>query len=383
MTNKERPECALLRAIAHCRSNDSRPEIAELAGKVTDWDAMLQLAEDHRVVPFLFVYLAKSGAKIPPDAWERLQSKYQRNLVISLANTAELIELLRSFERESIRAIPFKGVVLAKSVYGDTALRQAGDLDILIDAGDLSRAGSLLLERGYELQTPMGTDGLPAHPDGFECHFERLRDGMVTELRWRFDLVQPKFRRNLGVDWVSPYRRVTSLAGAEVPDIAPELLLILLSMHGSKHLWTRLLWICDIGHLLSSHPTLDWRTVFREARRAGLWRCTALGVLLAKRLTGCEVPEKVLHSFESDRFATGLATHFEHCLFEAPGSLPDGLVPYNVQLFSFWDRTGLFLSGELLRPNERDRAFVALPKWLEGLYYLIRPFRILWDRSPR
>ncbi len=383
MTNNERADYALLRALARCRGNDSRPEIAELAGKVTDWDSLLQLAGEHRVLPFLFVYLAKSGAKIPADAFERLQSAYQRNLVISMTNTVELIELLNSFERENIQAIPFKGVVLAKSVYGDTALRQAGDLDILIGVGDLSRACSLLLERGYELQTPMGPDGLPANPDGFECHFERPRDGMVTELRWRFDLVQPKFRRNLGMDWVNPYRRVTSLAGAEVPDIAPELLLILLSMHGSKHLWTRLLWICDLGHLLSAHPSLDWRMVFREARRAGLWRCTALGVLLAKRLTGCEVPEKVLRCFESDHFANGLARHFEDCLFEAPGSLPDGLVPYNIQLFSSWDRTGLFLSGELLRPNERDRAFVALPKWLGGLYYLVRPLRILWDRSPR
>jgi putative nucleotidyltransferase-like protein len=383
MANKAPADCALLRAIARSRCNDSEFRIADLAGKVTNWDALLRLAEDHRMMPMLFARLAQSGVKIPAGASERLQSAYQRNLVISMANTAELIALLNSFEDAGIQAIPFKGVVLAQSVYGEPASRQAGDLDILIDVRDLPRAGSTLFERGYELQTPMGPDGLPDDPDCFECHFERPGDGMITELRWRFDLVQPKFLHNLGIKWVMPYRRVTSLAGAEIPDLAPELLLILLSMHGSKHNWARLLWICDIGQLLSSHPSLDWRTVLRETRRAGLWRSTALGVLLAQRITGCQIPAKVLHSFESDYFANGLALHFENCLFHAPGSLPDGLVPYNFRLFGFWDRLRLFLSGELLRPTERDRAVVALPKWLGGLYYLIRPFRILWHRSPR
>jgi len=383
MANNAPADCALLRAIAHSRGNDSELRISDLAGNVSNWDALLRLAEEHRMMPLLFAHLAQSGAKIPAGTFERLQSAYQRNLVISMANTAELIALLNSFEDAGIQAIPFKGVVLAKSVYGEPTLRQAGDLDILIDVRDLPRAGSILFERGYELKTPMGPDGLPADPDYFECHFERPGDGMITELRWRFDLVQPKFRRNLGIKWVTPYRRVASLAGVEVPDLAPELLLILLAMHGSKHNWARLLWICDIGQLLSSHPSLDWRTVLRESRRAGLWRSTALGVLLANRITGCQVPAKVLHSFESDSSANALALHFENCLFDAPGSLPDGSVPYNFQLFGFWDRLGLILSGELLRPNERDRAVVALPGWLGGLYYLIRPFRILWDRSPR
>lgn len=381
--DKDRAEYALLRAVSSCRGENDGSPIAELIRNVSDWGALLRMAEDHRVLPMLFVRVAQSGEDIPAETLERLQSAYERNLVISMANTAELIALLGSFEGEGIQAIPFKGVVLATSVYGGPALRQAGDLDILIDRSDLARASSILVERGYELQTPVGPDGLPSDPDCFEFHFERLRDGMVTELRWRFDLVQPKFRRNLGMSWVLPYRRAASLAGAEVPDLAPELLLILLSMHGSKHCWTRLLWVCDIGRLLSSHPSLDWRTVLREARRAGLWRCTAVGVLLAQRVTGCQVPGKVLHRLESDRFANGLALHFENCLFEAPGSMPSGLVPYNMQLFGNWDRMRLILSGELLQPNERDRAVVALPRWLRGLYYLIRPFRILWDRSPR
>ncbi len=60
-----------------------------------------------------------------------------------------------------------------------------------------------------------------------------------------------------------------------------------------------------------------------------------------------------------------------------------GGVPYNVQLLGFRDRARLILSAGFLRPNERDRAAIHLPPGLDVLYYLVRPLRILWERSAR
>ena len=63
--------------------------------------------------------------------------------------------------------------------------------------------------------------------------------------------------------------------------------------------------------------------------------------------------------------------------------MPKGLVPYELRLLGWRDQIGLLLSLELVRPSKRDRALINLPKWLDGLYYLIRPIRILVDRSQR
>jgi hypothetical protein len=301
----------------------------------------------------------------------------------SVANAAELIAVLKAFDREAIPAMPFKGVVLAASTYGDLTTRPAGDLDVLVDWGHLSRATALLLMRGYELKTPVCSDGTPESAGNFEYHFERQTDGMVLELRWRLDLTYPRFRRNLGLKWVWPQRRTTMLTGAEVPNMSPERTLLVLCMHGSKHAWSRLIWICDIAQVVSSDQKLDWTQITRDARRAGLWRPLALGVLLAHRVTGVTIPEIVLRRFEADASARNMARHFQETLFDAPGSPPVGSRPYHVQLLGFRDRLRLFVSLEFLRPNERDRAIVYLPKSLHLLYYLIRPFRLLWDRSAR
>jgi hypothetical protein len=58
-------------------------------------------------------------------------------------------------------------------------------------------------------------------------------------------------------------------------------------------------------------------------------------------------------------------------------------VPYNLQLLDFRDRLRFLSSLHFLQPNERDRAVISLPHRLRALYYLIRPFRILLDRSAR
>jgi hypothetical protein len=338
--------CELLRAVA--RSSDAE-QIHRLAAKVDDWDSLLELAEEHRVVPMLFLRLSDMRTSVPPFAQARLRAEFDRNMFHSLANAAELIAVLKALEDEMIPAMPFKGVVLGASIYHDLTTRPAGDLDVLIHYKDLLRATIVLIERGYELKTPVRADGTPAQLDDYEYHFERQADGMVMELRWRFQL--SRFKHNLGMDWVWPHRRTTILAGAEVSDMGPEITLLMLCMHGSNHAWRRLIWICDVAQLLASSPGLDWREVTHQAEKSGLCRALAIGVLLAHRFAGATVPRTVLRRFDADTTAYNMAQHIHENLFEAPGSKPMGRIPYGLQLLDFHDWVRLLLSTDFLRPK--------------------------------
>jgi hypothetical protein len=376
----DRESSDLLRAMIR---RPSSAEIERLAKEIRDWNSLLKMAQKQRIIPLLHARLAGLGSSVPVATQKQLVSEYQRNVFHCIANTAELIEVLKEFDQEQIPAMPFKGVVLAASIYRDPSSRPAGDLDVLIYHRDLPRATDALLRRGYELKTEVHADGTPYASNSYEYHFERRSDGRVLELRWRLELTQPRFRRNLGMDWIWPRRRITLLAGAEVPDMSPEITLLVLCMHGSKHVWSRLIWICDVAQLLESYSDLDWREVVLEAKRKGLSRPLALGVLLAHRMGDAPVPDSILQKFESDATARRLALHFEQNLFDAPGQTPKSRLPYGVQLLGFQDRLRLVLSLDFLRPNQRDRAVVRLPKVLNALYYFIRPFRVLKDRSAR
>lgn len=380
---EESGSCELLRAIICCPPRCTLSRVHELVSTIKEWGTLIRIAQEHGLTPMLFSRVVEMRAAVPLDAWKSLKSAYDRNLYQSLSNAAELIGLLEAFDREGISAMPFKGVALGASVYGSLTLRPAGDLDVLVDYADLVQATAIVLERGFELRTPVLVDGWPAVRDYFEYVFLRPTDGLIIELRWRFDFVQAKFRRNLGMDWVWPNRRTVALAGAVVPDMDPCRGLLTLCLHGCKHLWSRAIWICDIAHLIHANPALDWGQIERESRRCGLWRPLALGLLLAHRVAGAQLPADVLRRLGSDASTRQLASHFDANLFDAPGTPPAGLVPYNVRLLGSRERLRFFLSLNSLRPNERDRAVLNLPRPLHFLYWAIRPFRILFDRTAR
>lgn len=372
----------LLLAIVREDAAPNRETLASLAQAIPDWNGLIELALVHRLAPLLFSRLNEASAPVPIQAKQRLEREYTRNVFHSIANTTELIAILRSFNELGIPAMPFKGVVLASSVYGDLSLRSAGDLDFLVFENDLQRATSALRARGYELKTETLEDGSPAKLDYFEFHFERASDGMVVELRWKLEL-QARFQRDLGMDWVWPRRGIANIAGAETPNLDPVANLLVLCMHGSKHLWSRMIWICDVARLVEAYPEIDWNEVKREAKQRGLWRTVALGVLLARRVCGASISERALREFASDRSARELATYFEQSILDEPGKTPPGHIPYSVRILDGADRFRWLLQGEFLRPNDRDLAVVRLPTVLRPLYIFVRPLRVLFDRSAR
>jgi hypothetical protein len=372
--------CELLRAVACWPSASDAAQLRSLAGKIQDWDALIALARGHRVAPVLYACLSGLEIPLPESASRELHAEQQRVLLHNLASAAELVALLALFDGARIRAMPFKGVVLAATAWGDLTSRPGGDLDLLLDEQNIEPAIRLLYDRGYRLRTVPGPDGTEIDSGENERQLLRPSDGLLVELRWRLDMVSTRFGLYLGLDWVWPSRGAATLAGAAVPTLSADAALLMLCMHGCRHGWSRLVWIMDVARMAGASAGLDWDAMMREARRVGLERALALGMLLAHQVAGATLPPGPLARFAADRTALRLAQNFSANLFRAPGVSP---AAYGFQLLDFRDRLRFLSQLNFLRPNERDQAVISLPRSLRALYYLIRPFRILLDRSVR
>src|SRR5208282_3108781 len=178
-----------------------------------------------------------------------LQSAYEANLRRSLWFTAELARIMQHFERCQVRALPYKGPVLAQELYRDVGLRSFSDLDFLISTADFDPAKRALAEIGYRPATEIS----PAAErlwlrTGYERSFDSVAGRNLVELQWA--LLSHFYAVDLAIENLQARASRTIVGGCEVPCLSPEDSLLVLCLHAAKHLWTRLIWLSDIAETL-------------------------------------------------------------------------------------------------------------------------------------
>jgi hypothetical protein len=98
--------------------------------------------------------------------------------------TSELIKVMKLLEENHINAIAFKGPVLSQMAYGDIALRQYVDLDILIDEKDLGRIFSILNKNKYKTNQNVVKKVLENQSIFHDISF--FKNNVSLEFHWKF-----------------------------------------------------------------------------------------------------------------------------------------------------------------------------------------------------
>jgi hypothetical protein len=350
----------------------------ELLAQQLDWEYLVQMARHHGVVSLVYRSLRGHTDQVPESWLMAIKASYRQAAKASLLLTGELLEVLELFAAHGIPAIPLKGPVLATLAYGDVALRQFGDLDILVRPEDVARAKMLLVARGYHRDPLLPDWQEPLH---LRTHYVSTlvqnRNHIVVELHQR---CRPRYFA-FSLDTNGLWERLVSVnvAGRPVSSLSVEDTLLFLCAHGANHWWERLAWICDIAELMRSQPNIDWKEVRARARALGAERMVLLGLLLAHDLLGADMPDIFRQAVDNDRKLVSLAAYVQERLFQNPGEAP-GLYAgthFHLSARERWlDRVRYCLGVAAVTTSE-DWSLVRLPASLSFVYSLIRPFRLL------
>lgn len=351
--------------------------IANCTASEINWDELLRQAEHHGVAPLLARNLRAHGRGVPANIEQSLRSGFEANIRRNLWFASELVRILQHFDEKAIRTVPYKGPVLAESVYGDLALRRFSDLDFLVAPSDFSRAKQALGELGYEPSVSL----TPAAErmvlqTGYELSFDSAAGKYLVELQW--GLLPHFYSVDLSANDLLQRSGRTVLGGKEVPSLSPEDLLLVLCLHAAKHFWMRLIWISDIAETLRSQ-TLDYGVVFSRARELGIVRVLGVSFWLARNVLGSAIPQQAEDLVGADP------------QIEVLGKLFAGRLASSAT-YDF-ESTEYFRLVLALRERRRDRvrylwrlvwtpgpgevAAVQLPKPLSPLYRVVRIFRLL------
>jgi len=354
------------------------PDAGRLAGSLrgaVDWSALLTLAEDHGLLALAAMRLRDcQESTVPSPIRQKLREWQRAHTLSTLSMTAELFRLLERFAASGIETLAIKGPVLSVRCHGDPGMRQYGDLDLIVRSRDIRRTTELMLGLGYEPKVP-----LPAIDAGkipgeyvFLRTETRLRVEFHTENTFRY------YPRPLQLNGLFARQACVQFDAHKVPALSPEDELILLSIHGAKHFWERLMWIADVAALATGTPQMDWERVMTSAREVGAERMLNLGLRLTMDLLHAALPQEIIVEVRSDKSAGELAVQVQRWL-PAAGAAPPGLLER--ARFRMRLRRGFFSGiSYLLRlslsPTEEDWAERAGHRRLWLLDALWRPLRL-------
>ena len=354
--------------------SDTSKQIQALAATEPDWDAIFRAASEHSLTPIFCRNIEEYGGEALPSSLRRRSSEeFLRNSCRNLALTAELFRVLEALESHGVCATPYKGPVLAAQAYGDAAMRQFSDLDIIVPQRQIVAAHDGVLALGFR---PV-ISGVEPQTGGRQVPGQyAYRNDAETLVELHTELTLRYFPGGLDLTKLVERRERVQIAGRQVLTFSPEDTLLLLCVHGSKHFWERLGWIADIAALARASRPVDWAIVIERAGKWGIRRMVLLGAGLAERLFQTPLPKEVGDYLRNDATARGLIDGICRRIFAA--------VPAELGVFSrFAFRVRMrgpvahgfpYAVRLALMPTEFDRGRQA--SYLEPLYVLLRPLRL-------
>jgi len=325
-------------------------------------------------VPLLYRRLATALGANRSAGLEAIRQQDKRNAHRTLWLTVELLNISQHLAARGLEVLPYKGPVLAESLYGNVALRQFSDLDLLVRAPDLPALRSALVELGYKPGLQLAQAAERAYlKSGYEFPFDGAQGRNLVELKWQilprfysiaFE-VDKFFERAVGVD----------VAGHKLRTLCDQDLMLVLCVHAAKHGWVQLCWLRDIAQLARSQA-LDWKALRLQAERLGIARMVAVTFLLSHRLLATALPRQL--DVQGDAAAEVLAQRIVRQIAGDAEFNPESIGYFRLMMdLRERRRDRASLAWRLwVTPSAGEWSAIRLPGPLFPLYRVVRMFRL-------
>lgn len=363
-------------------------ELRRLLRQEINWDYLFATAQAHGVLPLLHKHLVDTA--VPSHFLSRLKRESVANSQNVLHLIAKQLRVYKLFKENGIRVALFKGPLLAQIAYGEIALRQAGDIDVLINRRDFAQARALLESLDYEMTPRLTAAQLTSHLNN-HCELQFMRDEWFTVVDLHWDLAPRSFVFKLHADEVMSRLQTVTFAGTTVETFSPEDLVLYLSMHGAKHLWRRLEWIASLAETLRAIRDLNWGLLVQRAEQAHATRMLALGLRLVEKFSDVSIPSHVPARVDADSSMQRMSEQVREQLFNVCGAADSTETNlYNLRIMDRKRDALISTVRAIFVPTLPDWQAVAFPAPLHSLYYAYRPLRLskvytssLWRRMRR
>ena len=382
-----KPEIELLLYCAHNPADVDvirRQRLARLLFARLDWNFLTEFADENGMLPLFCEHLAHfPSVPIPAEISSRLREANRQHSMRALSLTAELLRICDALRAGEIAFAPWKGPALAQTAYGSPSLRQFDDLDFVAEQKSMARIYGAMESLGYVAKLPREAfvltrgRGIPGEYVFVHAHHGALAE-FHTERTLRHFPRLPRVGEML-------HRSTAVIVDSRiVPAFSPADDLLMLSVHGTKDFWARLIWVADIAATAAKLSGADWELLRAEAKSSGATRMVNVALCLAHSILSAPMNASEVEDALRDGAASGIAQQIRDYLLGITEP-PQGIVwrsRYRISVgesplkgLRYWIRL-------TTAPAEEDWRAARSVTESSAAHVLLRPLR-LWRKFAR
>jgi hypothetical protein len=268
-----------------------------------DWHYILRNAHQNRITPFLYSNLLEvDGERLVPN-WvtQALAQTYHYVGFQNLRFYEELKNILLYFKNLEIDVIVLKGAALAEIIWGNVALRQMEDIDLLVQEHDLEKVDRLLCKLGYILDEGYKSKEWYRNNHHHLAPYYKPDKGVVIEIHR--NIVSPNKLFNIDIGKMWERAQSIRIDGIDTKILGPEDFIIHLCLHISYCD----LFIGKIRNLIDLSQTIryygeriNWDWITKEANEKKFTNFIYYPLYLARNILNARIEREILDRFRDN-----------------------------------------------------------------------------------
>ncbi len=260
--------------------DETEKKIEYLVRSDLNWDYLFQIASKHGLRPLLYWQLHNiCPDEIPSEFMYNLKEFLSNNAAKNLFFMKEIIDIVKTLNDHHIESVPYKGPILAQQVYGNLTMREFGDLDLFVKQEDVPKIKDILISKGYKPEFNLNSFQEQNYlKSQRELKFIHEIKGIYLELHWKFSGVFLNLPSNAERIFLNKLNTL-NIGGIQIPEINPENLVLILSIHNASHKWSRLGWLVDIATLINNQK-IDWSKVITLSQELSIQKILLINLYL-------------------------------------------------------------------------------------------------------
>ena len=351
------------------------------------------LSRLHRIRPVVYRVLLNANVSI--EFKTAIKNELHSITLQNFEIAKETERIIKKLATVGITAIPYKGVAFSKQFYGDISMRESTDIDLAIDASDLLAIQPQFEEDGYAITAGMENPvnaSITYYTENKDLCFDKVTSNHQFHVELHWMVTHPRYQAPTNLNKINIAETVESeLGGTSLRFLEPteHLRATLLHhfLHDGMEYLKLLVDITQAQAVIKRSPQEAEKLNNQDVKITELEQHYHVAPILQaiEELFG-------IGQINSIQTKTSIKESvIDYCLQSNIGRYqrhrPLSLLGHYIR--SLHNRVRFIKNKKdqrrfqqsyihgLIKPGLGEREWIPLPSYLHGLYYLIRPLRIL------